>query len=1200
MANRYDQLVQRVFADRVPPPSAPAAASVSNPFLVGPLIERLTPRERDALRVPVRRPDDHLVFNLMFENLRIRPDGEGAARLVRDTPGQRSLLIIEFPPQSFGEEAFLTAPQPNVDTTDVGSELPPSRNGQPVVTGDTAKKQVANEIKSEPEALAGRLPARVRMAGPSRVALRMPDALDGVPFTLAAVLAALRDWPMNLAIGARPDEVNLDLLRLRADVAVPLSTAILKNLPDSEAADAKRRLDEGAQRIADLAAGGLNNGQPAPVAFEALRREADRLFERHPLLRRGDLHTATLAALAAGSAGRLAATAAAAGISDLAIGIEAMPYLPLLADTPHQPASSVTALELPYRLHMTPIATATGTPQWHHRDDPVTARGRTELWHTRLSGAEGAASRFRFLWSPDLDATDDVAGPFRMSLDRQDRDFLVKLTADWRQKRAGSGRKYLPQSAEAKRLHLSALGALLDAGGDWEPRPEGVDLEQWRHLATLGRDHYVRVVYAGFLMPFGHAASLVKVTERRFESADPARPGDRLAVLRQRFFLIVRERIRRYDGSNHVHGGRNMPFTEVEILTRITPDLADPTALQSQIDGPPGSVYGNVQLGNKTIKISHRMAFWPMLQGTGDFRFEVAATDRNGERRVFSLPMLFVSEVANRVRPAGIRAGYGAAEPTRRREADLGGGSVRFDAGGGVSSLPTELMRFAVGGVVGAGDLAPQFHPEMEQARVRVPAIQNLLGRADGILMKYPGVVVRNEANPGEIFLEVVGAAFDLKFGGGGQAQTDALGGIGAPQMAIYGLSKRSGPVSGKPGQSTQAALANGIANRFNVADFFPLDATLIGGIALGEIINPAVAALDGPDAPRLLATPFPDRIETSFEWETLVTGTGSLGLMVPGAAGEKTTTPLRLSGRTVVPFDKDKPPTREAHAALENFKLNLFGCIILWFRRLSFDALPGQKPSVAVTLAEGDKAVSFGGPLEFVNDLREFIPSGGFGDGAGLSVTPSGIAAGYSLGLPAIEVGIFSLSNVTLGAGFSLPFDNRPVTVRFNFAERQSPFSLTVSLLGGGGFFAIGVGAKGVQEIEAALEFGAAIALNLVVASGTVEIKAGVYFHWQSEGRVKLAGYVRIHGELTVVAIFSASLTFNLQLAYEKTGSESVVYGEAELIVEVEVLLLSFDVTVRCRREFGGGKADPRFLDLIPDPTVWDDYCSAFAKEAG
>ncbi|MBL9059264.1 MAG: hypothetical protein JNK88_04470, partial [Mangrovicoccus sp.] len=488
MADRFDRLVRRVLIDRLAPAAAAAAGPVDNPFLVGLLIERLVPRDREPLRVPVRRPDDHLVFDLLFENLRIRPDGAGAARLVRDTEGQRAILILEFPPQSFGEEAFL-AVRSDLDSTAVGNDLPPSRDGRPVVTGATAAKQDA-ALGPVPEPLAGRLPARVRMAGASRVALRMPDGMDEVPFTLAAVLAALRDWPMNLDIGARPDEAYFDPLWLRGEVAERLSAAIVANLSEGEAADARRRLDEAAQRIADIAAGGLNNGQPAPVAFEALRSEADRLFDRHPQLRRGDLHTATLAALAAGSAGRLAATAAAAGIGDLAAGIEAMPYLPLLADTPHRPATSVTALELPYRLHLTPIGTPAGAPRWQHRDDPATVRGRTELWHTRLSGGAAAPSRLRFLWSPDLDATGDVAGPFRMSLDRQDRDFLVKLTADWRQMQPGDRRKYLPQSAEAKRLHLSALGALLDAGGDWEPRPEGVDLEQWRHLATLGRDHY--------------------------------------------------------------------------------------------------------------------------------------------------------------------------------------------------------------------------------------------------------------------------------------------------------------------------------------------------------------------------------------------------------------------------------------------------------------------------------------------------------------------------------------------------------------------------------------------------------------------------------------------------------------------------------------------------------------------------------------
>ena len=76
------------------------------------------------------------------------------------------------------------------------------------------------------------------------------------------------------------------------------------------------------------------------------------------------------------------------------------------------------------------------------------------------------------------------------------------------------------------------------------------------------------------------------------------------------------------------------------------------------------------------------------------------------------------------------------------------------------------------------------------------------------------------------------------------------------------------------------------------------------------------------------------------------------------------------------------------------------------------------------------------------------------------------------------------------------------------------------MSLLGGGGFFVIGISSEGVNEIEAALEFGAAIAIDLGVASGGVEIKAGVYFHWletqPDKGSVDLSGYVRLHGELS------------------------------------------------------------------------------------
>ena len=64
---------------------------------------------------------------------------------------------------------------------------------------------------------------------------------------------------------------------------------------------------------------------------------------------------------------------------------------------------------------------------------------------------------------------------------------------------------------------LTALGGWLDSRVVFETLPDGgLTIEEWKHRAALGRDHEVKVVYAGFLMPFGHRASLVKITERKF------------------------------------------------------------------------------------------------------------------------------------------------------------------------------------------------------------------------------------------------------------------------------------------------------------------------------------------------------------------------------------------------------------------------------------------------------------------------------------------------------------------------------------------------------------------------------------------------------------------------------------------------------------------------------------------------------------
>jgi hypothetical protein len=467
--------------------------------------------------------------------------------------------------------------------------------------------------------------------------------------------------------------------------------------------------------------------------------------------------------------------------------------------------------------------------------------------------------------------------------------------------------------------------------------------------------------------------------------------------------------------------------------------------------------------------------------------------------------------------------------------------------------------------------------------------------------VRYPSIYRAQgfgAGNPGEVFLELTGnAPWSLEFGPSPDAsRSDVVGAVAAPSMGIRGMSRRIGPA---------ADLAQVTSNTFDPTTFFQ-DARILGSIQLADVVS-KVTGLSGANVPKLLTRELPAsgalpaRVEARYQWHTtLSVGGAAADLLLPRADGSNPS-PFEMLAVTTAAVGAPESATATATARLGNFKVNLFGFIVLWFRELRFTAERGRKPDIVVDL-HPSRGVEFGGPLEFVNELKDLIPGSGFSDPPALTVTPSGIAASYALTVPSVQVGVFALSGLTLGASFSLPFDNRPVEVGFNFAERENPFSLTVSLLGGGGFFAIGVGAEGVREIEAALEAGARLAIDLGVASGAVEIKAGIYFHWLApgageDGLVELAGYVRLHGELDVLGLISASLTFNLQLAYTKTGSRSVVWGEATLTIEIDVLLFSGEVSVRCRREFGGSQADPTFAQLVPGGDTWSSYCLAFAE---
>ena len=429
------------------------------------------------------------------------------------------------------------------------------------------------------------------MSGRSRIAFSMLPEETELPFTIEAILGACLRWPMRLDVNAVPDPPPSQLWEIpNIDqwLGEILSSGNWKNasqaLMGELAGVQKKRLAGAARRISSKAMAAIRSGSRrgmGEMLRGAVNDELDVLAGQYGALREPERREVAAAALSLLATEEIAKyRVELSPIVDIG---HALPFIPIIFG-PHEPAYNVTALELPYRLILSPVPNS----RWRHGTKPVEHRGRTELWHTRLTSAEldtgpDRQTNVRALWSPDYPLSDaklvqyvNQNKPFRMPLDPLDRQMMVKLMSGFGLS-ATEDRSFTPHTAVSRRLSLSSLGALLDAEGNWDPpRPEGVSLEQWRHLATYGRDHYVRVVYSGMLN-LRHAASLVKVTERKFETFETTEGSSaRVAVLRQKFFIIVRERVKIYDGVGHACDGRNFPFSKIEILTRVTPSLLAP------------------------------------------------------------------------------------------------------------------------------------------------------------------------------------------------------------------------------------------------------------------------------------------------------------------------------------------------------------------------------------------------------------------------------------------------------------------------------------------------------------------------------------------------------------------------------------------------------------------------------------------------
>lgn len=406
-----------------------------------------------------------------------------------------------------------------------------------------------------------------------------------------------------------------------------------------------------------------------------------------------------------------------------------------------------------------------------------------------------------------------------------------------------------PVPLNVKALSLSALGGSFLHETAFKPSAgaddllgrkifEGFAIDTLQQDIVLGRDIRTEVVYKGYLVPLGHKASFVKLTERVFIRT----PGQGIkAMLRQRMFLRMTEPDKLYGALGQPHSGRMWCGKRVRLLADKTPDILDPTFdLGTLSPAKPETLNGRIHLGGEP-----GLAFWPRTDITekGLYHFEVTI-----DGTPTSLPMIFVDNIAATT-PASLKAvadHYNGNLPgdhnaplrarlVKNRTLPIGGRKIDFapNSKSGEAQFETDEIAIrahgrslvadstkwtgdlegkdnflSTGVLQGAGQ--PPVYPAMERARIRLGAVERMGGSGpqpvdvqyDGHYVLY-GFTEDNVArgldlpqgtnsNPKEVFLNLRSA---LTFGMGGNG--DRSGGIARPESHIVAISRSKGPLGG-------------------------------------------------------------------------------------------------------------------------------------------------------------------------------------------------------------------------------------------------------------------------------------------------------------------------------------------------------------------------------------------------------------------
>ncbi|CAN7717616.1 hypothetical protein LJR251_005923 [Rhizobium rhizogenes] len=546
--------------------------------------------------------------------------------------------------------------------------------------------------------------------------------------------------------------------------------------------------------------------------------------------------------------------------------------------------------------------------------------------------------------------------------------------------------------------------------------------------------------------------------------------------------------------------------------------------------------------------------FVPHLEASGQpLRFPIRCHGASGDL-FFHVPLVFVPDFA----AADEQALAGLWEPYS--QIPLPG--VAIDLVRAVDRAESVDVQEVHGVKLGATRHPDGFRPRIEEFTAELPALRTL----------QPDSPSRVALKFHEDFLNAGDTAIPFKFAGQSFAvdfaeHPDRSGGLIAPKFAADVISRSMGPVP----QIAFPDLAESALSAFD-------GATLLG-LPLRMLIDLATAG-----APRLPPKIVPvlhngNPVGARMEWKLRLKSFGPL-----------------VANNSMLDLSVEISPERsETKCRIDNFAYEFppgpGRLLTLHFQQVTFTQKRGNPPALDIT----SPALAFSGPLALVQDLARKVQELIGPVPPGVKATPEGITAGYSLGIPSVGAGMFTLRNVMLNLGVDVPFSDRPVTASVSFGRRDNPFGVTVMGLGGGGYIDVRVGGEGIKGFEASLEFGAMVAIDFIIASAEVHAFGGIRFI-DVEGDIALQAFIRIGGSVEILGLISISVELLVQLTYD--SAENQLIGQASIVVEIDLTLFSETVSLDSGKwTLGGSEHDaPSPVERRRHFAAWQRYQGAFA----